>query len=76
MKDVITLVLSILLTLSVVFVTLDNNRKAQEINALKSKYHNDSIQLVEYRTALDTFFTVNFKAAQQYMSLVEQNNIK
>ena len=82
MKDLLTMICSLILLLSVVFVTLDNNRKNQEINSLKYKlncleqiHHNDSVQITEFRSALDTFFVINTPAAQQIISLIEQENI-
>ena len=83
MKQFSSFVFIGLLFLVGITAVINNNQKSQELKALTAKIAtldgiriNDSIQLSEYRNALDTFFTVNFKAAQQYMSLVEQENIK
>ena len=80
MKQIILYLVTIILFLC--YLISESKRYKTEINKLnfkletiKQNQYSDSILVYEYQSALDSFTKINPKGANQFMNLIEGENI-
>lgn len=78
-KGRIMLSITILLSIIMLIVAHDSRQTIKQlqyqVSNLKQKNYNDSTLLSEYQIGLDSFLHINPKAAEQFMHLIENENI-